>query len=130
MAEHPNVETMRKGYAAFLAGDIDTVSTLFDDDITWHIGGDNPLSGDFVGKQDVFAHFVRLGELTKGTLTFDIHTILADDEHAAVLVEVGHEQPAPYRGREVHVWHLRDGLAAEFWAFPEDQAAQDASLNA
>ena len=129
MAEHPNVETMRRGYAAFLSGDMDTVSSLFDDGITWHIGGSSPLTGDFVGKQDVFAHFMRLGELTKGTVGLDIHAILADDEHAAVLVDASHSAPAPYRGREVHVWHLHDGLAAEFWSFPEDQMALDASLN-
>jgi uncharacterized protein len=130
MAEHPNVDTMRRGYAAFSAGDMDTISSVFGDDITWHIGGDNPLSGDHVGKQDVFAHFARLGELTKGTLSLDIHAILADDEHAAVLVDAGHELPKPYRGREVHIWHLRDGLATEFWAYPQDPAAQDASLRA
>jgi ketosteroid isomerase-like protein len=130
MAAHPNVETMRRGYTAFLAGDMETVSALLDDGITWHIGGNSPLTGDFVGKQDVFAHFMRLGELTKGSLGFDIHTILADDEHAAVLVDSTLEQPAPYRGREVHIWHLRDGLATEFWSFPQDPAAADAALNA
>jgi ketosteroid isomerase-like protein len=130
MAEHPNVEIMRRGYAAFLAGDMETVSALFDDGITWHVGGNNPLSGDFVGKQDVFAFFARLGELTKGSLGIDIHTILADDEHAAILVDASQEQPAPYRGREVHIWHLRDGLATEFWSFPRDLAAFDAALNA
>lgn len=130
MADHPNVENMRRAYTAFMNGDMDTVSALFDDGITWHIGGNSPLSGDFVGKQDVFAHFQRLGELTKGSRTFDIHTILADDEHAAVLVDATLEHPSPYRGREVHVWHLRDGLATEFWDFFQDQAVFDASLNA
>ena len=27
--------------------------------------------------------------------------------------------------REVDIWHLADGKATEFWAFPEDQSALD-----
>ena len=130
MADHQNVETLRRVYAAFMAGDMDTVSVLFNDGIAWHNPGNSPLSGDFVGKPEVFAHFQRLGELTKGTLAFDIHAILADDEHGAGLVDRRQELPSPYRGREVHVWHLRDGLVTECWTFREDQAAFDAAVNA
>ena len=130
MPDHPNVEIIRRAYTAFMASDMDTVSALFDDGITWHFGGNSELSGDFVGKQDVFARLQRVGELTQGSRRFEIHTILADDEHAVALVEGALDHPKPYRGREVHVWHLRDGLATEFWAFFEDQAAFEAALNA
>ena len=43
---HPNAELFAKGYAAFQAGDLDTVRDLFAPDIVWHLPGKNHLSGD------------------------------------------------------------------------------------
>ena len=37
--EHPNAALFRRGYAAFNAGDMDTIRELFDENITWHNGG-------------------------------------------------------------------------------------------
>ena len=37
MADHPNVELLRRGYAAHGAGDLDTVNELFADDVVWHV---------------------------------------------------------------------------------------------
>ena len=31
--------------------------------------------------------------------------------------------------RDVHIWHVKDGKAAEFWDAPLDQAGDDAFLN-
>jgi len=49
MADHPNAELFRRGYGAFQSGDLETVRTLFADDIVWHIGGRNHFSRDYVG---------------------------------------------------------------------------------
>jgi ketosteroid isomerase-like protein len=43
--EHPSVERARKGYEALAAGDMDTVSGVFADDMVWHVPGGNLLSG-------------------------------------------------------------------------------------
>jgi ketosteroid isomerase-like protein len=128
MPEHPNVELVRRGYAAFLTGDMETVSSLFADGIVWHVGGDHQLSGDYVGKEAVFGNFGQLAELTKGSLSFDIHAIVADDDHAVVMVDSSFEASAPYHGREVHVFHIADGKVTEFWEFPNDRAALKAAL--
>jgi hypothetical protein len=39
MAEHPNVELLRKGYAAFDAGDMQTVGAVLADDVVSHAPG-------------------------------------------------------------------------------------------
>ncbi|MGZ5297614.1 MAG: nuclear transport factor 2 family protein [Actinomycetota bacterium] len=128
MGDNPNAEALRKGYAAFAAGDMATVSSLFADGIAWHQAGNGPLSGDSVGKDAVFGVFAKLTELTAGTFRQQIHDLLADDEHAVVLVEQWWEQPHPFRGKSVHVWHMKDGIANEAWLTDQEQAAADAAL--
>lgn len=130
MADHPNVELLRKGYTAFGAGDMQTVDALLSDDIVWHSPGNNTLAGDHKGKDQVFGLFAKLVELTEGTFRQEIHDLLANDEHAVALVEEAWDKPRPFRGRSVHMWHVRDGKPSEFWLFNEDQAAADASFTA
>jgi ketosteroid isomerase-like protein len=126
MADHPNLERSRAGYAAFAAGDLTTVSDLLSDDIVWHSGGDNSLTGDYEGKEAVLGYFGRLMQETDGSFKNDIHDMLANDEHGVALVTASASRGGKsFEGRVVHVFHLRDGKMTEFWAFPEDQKAFD-----
>jgi hypothetical protein len=54
--------------------------------------------------------------------------VVANDDHVVVLVEASWEQPHPFRGKGVHVWHMKDGVAEEVWLIGEDQAGADAAL--
>ncbi len=85
MTEHPNVELTRRGYDAFAKGDLAALSELLADDVTWHVRGVGPLSGDHLGRDEVFAFFGRLAEETAGTFRFDVHDVLANDEHSVAL---------------------------------------------
>jgi uncharacterized protein len=127
MAEHPNVERARRGYAAFATGDMDAVSEQFSDDIVWHAGGNNVLSGDYKGKEAVFGLFGRIIQETGGTFNQTVHDILANDEHVVVLVEVSAERNGVrVDQRAVDILHAdADGKITEFWRFPEDSAAVD-----
>ena len=66
-AQHANVQVARRGYEAFSRGDMATVRELLADDVEWHVGGNNPISGDYKGKDAVFGFFGKLMELTAGT---------------------------------------------------------------
>ena len=83
MGDHPNAEALRKGYGAFATGDMETVASLFADDIAWHQAGNSSLAGDFAGKDAVFGNLAQLAELTGGTFGQEVHGLLADDEHAS-----------------------------------------------
>ena len=129
MGEHPNAGALRKGYEAFAAGDMATFAALLADDIVWHQSGNSPLSGDFAGKDAIFGDFLaRLAEVNAGTYRQEVHDLLANDEHAVVMVESWWEQPHPFRGKGVHVWHMKDGVATEAWFMDLDQVAADAAL--
>ncbi len=128
MADHPNVAIVRKAYEAFGAGDIQTVSDTIAPDAKWHVGGYNPFSGEYKGRDEVLAFFAKISQDTGGTLAFEVHDILADDEHATVLVrERAQRKGQSLDAREVHVYHVNpQGKATEFWEFTEDQKSYDA----
>jgi hypothetical protein len=52
------------------------------------VPGRNPLSGDYRGKQEVFALFGKRAEQTAGTFRAEVHHLLADDTHGVGLVIV------------------------------------------
>jgi uncharacterized protein len=129
MAEHPNVLTTRAAHEAFSKGDKAIMAALLADDIVWHAPGNNPYSGDAVGKG---ASLERLGRLAQdgATISFEIHDIVGNDEHVVVLADATISKGSSSSvGRQVQVLHVRDGKWAEVWVSNEDQAAFDAVLN-
>ena len=123
---HPNEDLLRKGYAAFAEGDLETVMGLFADDIKWHVPGRNPLAGDYSGKEEVGAFFSRFMELTNGTFRIDVHDVLANDDHGVALIHsTAQREGKSLDSNDVHVWHISDGRATEHWIHPGDQYAAD-----
>jgi ketosteroid isomerase-like protein len=123
---HPNEDLLRRGYAAFSTGDMDTVFGLLADDMVWHNGGSNQLSGDFRGHEAIMGMFGKLMEVTGGTFRIDIHDVLANDTHGTVLVTSHAERDGQAMSiRQVDIWHVANGKATEFWSFPEDSAVVD-----
>ena len=128
MTEHPNVQQARRGYAAFGSGDLATLSALLADDAVWHAQGVGPLSGDYHGRDQIFGFFGRLAEETGGTFRLDVHDILANDEHTAVLATL----TASRNGKSIEVPVVNvthndgNGKITEFWTSTTDpQAALD-----
>jgi len=68
MTDHSNVELVRRGYAAFQSGDLDTFGQLLADDVVWSVPGTSKLAGDHKGKDAIFALFALCGELSGGTM--------------------------------------------------------------
>ncbi len=126
MAEHPNVNLIRRGYQAFAKGDMAALAQIFAEDVVWHSPGRNPVSGIHKGREAVFAGFAKFFELSGGTLKLDTHAILADDEHAVAL----NRAMASRAGKMLDelgadVFHMRNGKITEFWSFSEDQRVED-----
>jgi uncharacterized protein len=124
---HPNEDLVRRGYAAFGAGDMAALDDLFADEVIWHVGGRGPLSGDFAGKDAVFAYFGRLAQETGGSLRIDIHDLLANDEHVVALTTSSAERQGKSLtdSTAVQVFHVRDGKVTETWFTQTDQHASD-----
>jgi ketosteroid isomerase-like protein len=123
---HPNEDLIRRGYEAFATGDMATLDGLFADDIVWHAPGRSQLAGTYRGKEEVFGTFQKVAELTGGTFKLEIHTILADDEHAVVLARsTGEREGKTLDDNAVQVFHVKDGKVTEQWLYPGDVYAAD-----
>jgi ketosteroid isomerase-like protein len=91
------------------------------------VPGNNALSGDYHGKQEVFGMFGKLAELTDGTFHLEVHDLLADDTHGIGLAKVtGTRGDRTLEVNDVNVFHLQDGKVTECWLATTDQQAEDA----
>jgi uncharacterized protein len=126
MADLPQVELIRRGYAAFASGDMATLNDMFADDIEWTIPGRSPISGTRKGKAEVFDFFGQLAALSENTFALEMIDLLGSDDHVVALV---HE--SAHRGEHrldidaTHIWQVRDGKAVSFAAQTSDQYADD-----
>jgi uncharacterized protein len=124
---HPNAELLHQAYDAFAAGDIPTVVGILAEDVTWHVPGRSPLSGDYEGHAGVLDFFARCQELSGGTLKVGVDETFADGDRVVVLSTVSAERHGQFwSSPEVHVWRVADGRAIEFREFQGDQESEDA----
>ena len=123
---HPNEQAVREGFEAFSRGDVNAASPLLADDVVWHFAGRNPYAGDYEGKAAVQEVFGRRREETGSSLSFEVHDVLANDDHAVALVSNRAERDGrTLEWKSVSVYHMRDGMIAEAWTHNDDQYAID-----
>ena len=126
MAEHPNVGLVKQGYEAFAKGDMATLADVLDENMVWHTSGNNPLAGEYKGRDAVFKMFAQLVELSGGTFRNEPHDILANDEHAVALTrETARRQGKQLDEPSIQVYHIRDGKVTEAWSFEYDSRRYD-----
>ena len=118
MSTSQNVETAKKGYAAFAEGDLETVLGIFDDDIEFVVPGNSAVSGTYRGKAEVTEFFAKVAEQS---FTTTPSRFLADDDVVVVLTQVtAGGESAP----QADVITFRDGKAAKVQSFG-DTALQE-----
>jgi uncharacterized protein len=124
--EHPNGTLLRGLLEAFSAGDIRAMEASFHDDLTWHAPGTNRFSGQFRGRAVAMQRLAQMREAGIST-SFDVHDVVANDEHAVALVHL-HLEVADgrrYDQPQVQVAHVQVGRIVEFWTMNQDQAVLD-----
>ncbi len=105
---------------------METITKILGPDISWHISGHNQISGTYNGQEETFAFFGKLMDLTNFTFGVAVHDVLATDDHVVVLAkETGSRDGKNLDSDDVHVWHIADGRAVEFWGISKDQHEVD-----
>jgi ketosteroid isomerase-like protein len=115
MGADENAELIHRGYAAFNAGDMETLMGLFDENASWHTPGRSPIAGDHVGREAAFAQFGRYGGDTGGTFQAELRELLADDDGRVVGI---HRNTAERDGKTLDVdcclvFEVRDGKVVD-----------------
>src|SRR6476620_11285838 len=85
MGATEDVEVIRRGYAAFSAGDLATLTELFTDDAVWHVPGSGSLSGTKHGRDEILSFFGELMTRSDGTLVVTLDDVVAGDKHTVAL---------------------------------------------
>jgi len=70
------LDVVRRGYQAFNTGDIDTLMSMFSQDVVQHVPGSGPFAGTYKGPEAVIGYYGKLAELTGGTFRahlVDVH---------------------------------------------------------
>jgi uncharacterized protein len=80
MTADENAAIMRRAYAAFNSGDIDTLVALFDEGAVWHLPGRSRFADDYQGRDATLAYFGQLAQDTGGTFQAELQHLLADDQ--------------------------------------------------
>jgi uncharacterized protein len=103
VSEKENKELTKKGYEAFSAGDVDTVMSLFDDDVEWVQPGQSAVSGTFHGKTEVMEY---LGRLAEKSLSVKLKRMIAEGDTVVAIADV---TAGGETGEDAEVFTLRDG---------------------
>jgi ketosteroid isomerase-like protein len=121
-----NGTIIRKAYEDFARGNIPAVFAAFDASITWHVPGHSPVSGDYIGHEQIGKFFQRTMGLSAGTFSIDLHNVLDKDDLVVALVTVNAQRNGvPASFSEVHVWRMKDQKATEFREYQGDEQRED-----
>ena len=109
-----NADLLRRGYAAFADGDLESATEFFADDIRWEgprIDG-LPDSGSFYGKDEVAWMFKQLAQ-TYGEDMRVIPDEFIQEGNTIVVIGCLEASPGgtPLKVPWVHVWRFEDGTA-------------------
>jgi ketosteroid isomerase-like protein len=124
-----DAELVRRGYEAFIAGDMSWLNEHLHENVVWHAPGHNVLSGDYRGRDSVLAFFAKSVEVALPE--FDMHDIVASDDHVVALLTIQwrrRDTGETFQDRSAQIFHLENGQAIEVWTMVEDLAGFDRFL--
>jgi uncharacterized protein len=120
--DHPNLDLVRRAYAAYLSSDLAEVQAIFDPDLVWHNSGFDATSGDRQGIDEVLAYLWADNHLEDYRL--DVTDMLASDTRVAVVARPsGRLGDRPLVNEFVQVIRIDGGRVAEVWNYTWDQRA-------
>ncbi|MFE4226357.1 nuclear transport factor 2 family protein [Arthrobacter sp. NPDC056886] len=126
MGTAENVELVRRGYTAFNAGDMATLSDLFAEDAVWYAAGSGVLSGTKQGRDAIMSYFGELGARSQGSFQANLQDVVGGEKYT-----VGIQQTqAQGNGKTIDLatvitFVVRDGKIVEGREFFEDTAKAD-----
>lgn len=126
MGTAENVELVRRGYTAFNAGDMATLSDMFAEDAVWYAAGSGVLSGTKQGRDAIMSYFGELGARSQGSFQANLEDVVGGEKYI-----VGIQQTqAQGNGKTIDLatvitFVVRDGKIVEGREFFEDTAKAD-----
>lgn len=131
MTGHPNAAPVMRALKAFGERDSRVLAETLSADAVWHVGGNNPVSGDYHGAREIVQCQEELLELVANSARVRPHDTLASDDHVVVLAGVAASRHGrDYTGNLLYLFHVHDDHITEGWVVQHNQQAWDDFLNA
>jgi ketosteroid isomerase-like protein len=117
MTMHANETATRAAFEAFSAGDLDGIRAFFADDVTWHQGGADALTGEYHGIDAVIGLLTKQFELSDGTVHAELLDVYATDTRTIAIERVTATRNGATLDTVVPlVFDGTDGRAHEVWS--------------
>lgn len=122
-----NLDSVRRAYAAFGSGDMETLMSLYSDDAVHIVPGSSKVSGAHKGKDSILGLYGALFELTGGTLQVSLDDALSDGGNRVVAVHTARldKDGETITQTEALLITFVDGKVAEIQDFFADIALND-----
>ena len=135
----PPESFFREAYEHVSKGDLSVLQSRFHEDVEWHLPGQSPLAGIFIGFDEVTAFLQRLIDRTDGTMRWLVHDVMStpvdaqlrgqvlkNGTHSVVLGRIEARRGEKFlSSSDVFVYHIKDGKLGLICWFPEDQYGAD-----
>ncbi|MBX3034907.1 MAG: nuclear transport factor 2 family protein [Bdellovibrionaceae bacterium] len=123
-----NIQVVKTYFDSLAKGDLNTLGSLFADDVLWHQPGNGSLSGTHKGKQDVFSLFGKFMEASEGSFRINsVDSIMANGDlvSATLTFSAQKKSGANMSMSGVDVMRIENGKIKEVYLFSGDQKAED-----
>ncbi len=110
-----STELVKKGFAAFAAGDLATLNEVIADDVVWVAENAGVLSGRYEGKPAVFANWALIPAETQGTFQQEVVEVFGDDHVVVAVTEVTADRLGKRldKNREAFIFVIKNGQVSE-----------------
>lgn len=117
-------QLLQSGHRAFNDRDRDALLGLIAEDATWHVPGDNPMSGTYRSRDQLWDNV--FAPMWDAPLRIATHEVVSTSKHATARAELvatlGDEEQ---RFELVETARFKDGKLIARWSFIDDQPAVD-----
>ncbi len=117
-------DVVRRVYAAYAAGEHGLLWSLLADEVTFHVAGEHPLSGDYRGAAEVRRYLATIERMAAGSDGGTVDTVFADESGDMVLVESTTRHGGVTRSIG-HVLRFEGDRLVELWDNPADPEFED-----
>src|SRR5687768_1883224 len=119
--KHPNEETIRAAYSAFVKGDLNGYLQYCTDDITFSVPGKGKISGIFKRDEFISPWVSSVIEMTNGTFRETVNDVVANDDRGVVLVTHEFERNnKKFKYDSAHIYSIKNGKLDSFEEYPAD----------
>lgn len=128
MGTKENMELVRRGYAAFSAGDVEGLKQVIAPDAVHTVPGDISIAGAHKGIDNILTLYGQLAERSNGTMKLELEAVVTDGADRVIAVQraTATREGRTLDAREALLFTISGDRVVEIQDFFPDIDANDA----